>query len=109
MTGQAGANMKSIKWRDRYIMAKALAYAIEAIYELPPGRSKYRDRKDMVRLLGALTKSDEELASLLWDAQAVLTGDWHLKLPQGVGYSIVGKQTGGPLDLPSGVDVEIKA
>jgi hypothetical protein len=37
--------------RDRYITAKALAYAIAAIDSLPPERQEWSDRNDMVELL----------------------------------------------------------
>jgi hypothetical protein len=44
---------KSITGRDAYLVAKALAYAIEVIAALPATWEEWCDREDMEEILGA--------------------------------------------------------
>lgn len=47
--------------RDRHIITKALAYAIEAIDALPDRWQEKGDKADMKKLLEAMVPSDVEL------------------------------------------------
>ena len=69
--------MKSVTGRDGYIIAQALAYAIEAIGALPPERREESNRTDMKRLLDAMIDSDRALARVIQNAHAHLIGDGH--------------------------------
>jgi hypothetical protein len=57
--------MSDVTGRDGLIIAKALAYAIEAISALPPWRQEASDMSDMKRLLDAIVTSNAELERLL--------------------------------------------
>jgi hypothetical protein len=49
--------MTDITGRDRLILCKALAYAIETIENLPDQWQEVSDKEDMIALLDALTKN----------------------------------------------------
>ncbi len=71
--------MTDITGRDGYIVAKALAYAIEAIDQLPEERREEGDQADMKRLLDQMVSSDRRLAELVRGVRAHMTGEgWEL-------------------------------
>ncbi len=53
---RAKLNSQNITGRDGYIMAQALAYAIEAIEHLPDDWQEWSDKEDMKSLLNARWK-----------------------------------------------------
>ena len=67
--------MKNITGRDGYVIAKALAYAIEAIAALPEERQELGDQDDMKAILEAMYPGDGQLAHLIQGARAHLTGE----------------------------------
>ncbi len=61
--------MTDVTGRDRHIITKALAYAIETISVLPERDQERSDQADMKRLLEAMVDSDIELQTLLGPVQ----------------------------------------
>lgn len=59
-----------ITGRDNYIIAKALAYAVLTIDNLPRARQERSDRNDMLSLLIARVGPSGQLVSVLMNAEA---------------------------------------
>jgi hypothetical protein len=74
--------MTEITGRDGYIIAKALAYAIEAIGRLPEEAQEASDREDMIALLNHHSPKDADRERKA--ARAHLTREWAPKGPRAV-------------------------
>ena len=77
MNKSAKSKSQSITGRDGYIMAKAFAYAIEAIERLPDEWQEWGDKQDMKLLLNTFqpgivehvrTEARRHLEQIAWDA-----------------------------------------
>jgi hypothetical protein len=66
--------MTDVTGRDRLIIAKALAYAIQAIEALPESRRENSDQVDMKRMLRAISEDDVELEMFMQGALSHLLG-----------------------------------
>jgi hypothetical protein len=65
--------MAEITGRDGYVIAKALAYAIQAIDDLPGHWQEKGDQADMIRLLEHMIANDDQLAEVQRNARNHLT------------------------------------
>jgi hypothetical protein len=65
--------LPDVTGRDNYIIAKALAYAIQAIDDLPTHWQEKGDQDDMKRLLEHMIASDDQLAEVQENARNHLT------------------------------------
>lgn len=65
--------MEGVTGRDSYIVAKALAYAIEAIEALPPEWQEGGDQGDIKKLLDRMVSEDADLAEVQRSARNHLT------------------------------------
>jgi hypothetical protein len=69
-----GKGTADVTGRDRHIILKALAIAIEAISAVPQKQQPLSDQDDMKKLLQAMAPSDVELAVYQRSAHWVIHG-----------------------------------